>query len=180
MKGIVFTEFLQLVEDKFGLETVDEIIQNANLATDGAYTSVGNYEFSEMLSLMNNLSERTNLSRDDLFRLYSEHFFNVLLESYPFLINKFTDPLELLSSIEGHIHVEVVKIYPDADLPTFEVIEKTETSLTMIYKSSKAMYSFGLGLMHKTFEHFNASASIEMQKLKDDGTIVKFIITKNE
>ncbi len=31
MKGIVFTEFLELVEHKFGLEVVDEIIEKSNL-----------------------------------------------------------------------------------------------------------------------------------------------------
>jgi len=31
MKGIVFTEFLELVENKFGLEMVDTIILNSNL-----------------------------------------------------------------------------------------------------------------------------------------------------
>jgi len=50
----------------------------------------------------------------------------------------------------------------------------------MIYRSSRAMYSFGRGLMNKTFEHFNSSATILMEKLKEDGTEVKFSITKNE
>jgi len=31
MKGIVFTEFLELVEDKFGLEMVDNIIESSDL-----------------------------------------------------------------------------------------------------------------------------------------------------
>ena len=31
MKGIVFTEFLEMVEDQFGLETVDDIIEAADL-----------------------------------------------------------------------------------------------------------------------------------------------------
>ncbi|MFT4982342.1 MAG: hypothetical protein ACI9UR_002213, partial [Bacteroidia bacterium] len=41
MKGIVFTEFLELVEDKFGLEVVNQIIDGCELETDGVYTSVG-------------------------------------------------------------------------------------------------------------------------------------------
>ena len=34
MKGIVFTEFLELVENKFGLEMVDTIILNSNYYID--------------------------------------------------------------------------------------------------------------------------------------------------
>lgn len=179
MKGIVFTEFLELVEEKFGLEMVDKIINQSNLESNGIYTSVGTYKFSEMLQLLQHLSAHTNISIDDLLLVYGEHFFSVLETSYPGLLAIYNDPIEMLASIENHIHVEVMKIYPDAELPTFEVIEKKDNSLQMIYKSSRAMHHFGLGLMNKTFEHFKTSATIELEKIKKDGTKVKFIITKN-
>ncbi len=179
MKGIVFTEFLDLVEDKFGLEMVDKIIQQSQLESNGIYTSVGTYKFSEMLQLLQHLSENTNISIDDLLLVYAEHFFSVLESSYPGLIATYNDPIEMLASIENHIHIEVRKIYPDAELPTFEVLNKTDNSLIMIYKSSRAMHHFGLGLMNKTFEHFNSTATIVLEKIKEDGTEVKFIINKN-
>ena len=179
MKGIVFTEFLELVEDKFGLEMVDSIIANSNLESNGVYTAVGTYSFSEILQLLQNLSDNTGISIDNLLLVYAEHFFGVIEDSYPGLLATYKDAIEMLSSIENHIHVEVKKIYPDAELPKFEVVEKTDKSLTMIYKSSRAMHHFGLGLMNKTFEHFNQTATIVLEKIKDDGTEVKFIINKN-
>lgn len=179
MKGIVFREFLELVEDKFGLEMLDTILNESDLESNGIYTSIGTYNFSEMLQLLQSLSAHTGISIDDLLLVYAEHFFSVIEESYPGLLASYKDPIEMLSSIENHIHVEVRKIYPDAELPTFEVEEKTVNSLVMIYKSSRAMHHFGLGLMNKTFEHFNSTASIILEKIKDDGTEVKFIINKN-
>jgi hypothetical protein len=179
MKGIVFTEFLELVEDKFGLEMVDNIISSSELESEGIYTSVGTYSFSEMLQLLEHLSHNTGISIDNLLLVYAEHFFSVIEDSYPGLLATYKDPIEMISSIEDHIHVEVRKIYPDAELPTFEVVEKTDTSLVMIYTSSRAMHHFGLGLMNKTFEHFNATATIALEKIKEDGTEVRFIINKN-
>jgi len=178
MKGIVFTEFLDLVEDKFGLETVDEIIEKSELKSNGVYTSIGTYEFSEMLQLLQHLSTKTKITIDELLLVYGEHLFSVLRDSYPGLVDAYKDPIEMLSSIENHIHVEVKKIYPDAELPSFEVREKSKDSLIMIYKSSRAMHHFGLGLMNKTFEHFNSQATIVLEKIKEDGTEVKFIINK--
>jgi len=180
MKGIVFTEFLDLVEAKFGLEMVDEIIEKSQLESKGIYTAIGTYEFSEMLQLLKHLSNNTNISIDNLLLVYGEHFFSVLETSYPGLLTTYKDPIDMLSSIENHIHVEVRKIYPDAELPTFKTIEKTDTSLIMIYKSSRAMHHFGLGLMNKTFEHFNSTAKIVLERIKEDGTEVKFIITENK
>lgn len=179
MKGIVFTEFLDLVEDKFGIEMVDKIITQSKLESEGVYTSIGTYKFSEMLQLLQNLSSNTGLSIDNLLLVYAEHFFSVLEESYPGLLATYKDPIEMLASIENHIHVEVKKIYPDAELPTFVVEDKKENSLIMVYKSSRAMHHFGLGLMNKTFEHFNSTAKIVLEKIKEDGTEVRFIITKN-
>ncbi len=180
MKGIIFTEFLDLVEKKFGLEMVDDILNKSNLESNGIYTSIGTYKFSEMLQLLQHLSANTQISIDDLLLVYAEHFFSVLEDSYPGLLATYSDPIEMLSSIEDHIHVEVRKIYPDAELPTFEIVEKTPNSLIMIYKSSRAMHHFGLGLMNKTFEHFNSTAKIELEKIKEDGTEVRFIVNKNK
>ena len=179
MKGIVFTEFLELVEEKFGLEMVDNIILSSDLESEGAYTAVGTYSFSEMLQLLQHLSANTGISIDNLLLVYAEHFFSVIEKSYPGLLATYKDPIEMISSIENHIHVEVRKIYPDAELPTVVVEEKSENDLTVIYKSSRAMHHFGLGLMNKTFEHFNATATIELQKIKEDGTEVRFVIHKN-
>ncbi|MGG6230727.1 heme NO-binding domain-containing protein [Tenacibaculum sp. SDUM215027] len=179
MKGIVFTEFLDLVEDKFGIEMVDKIIEQSELDSGGVYTAIGTYKFSEMLQLLESLSNNTGVSTDDLLLVYAEHFFSVIEDNYPGLLATYNDPIEMLSSIEDHIHVEVKKIYPDAELPTFLVEERSENSLVMLYKSSRAMHHFGLGLMNKTFEHFNSSAEIVLEKIKSDGTEVRFIINKN-
>lgn len=179
MKGIVFTEFLDLVEDKFGLQMVDTILEESNLESNGIYTSIGTYNFSEMLQLLQSLSSHTDILIDDLLLVYGEHFFSVINKSYSGLLATYKDPIEMLSSIEDHIHMEVRKIYPDAELPTFEIEEKTENSLVMIYKSGRAMHHFGLGLMNKTFKHFNSTASIVLEKIKEDGTEVRFIVNKN-
>ncbi|WP_439153268.1 heme NO-binding domain-containing protein [Winogradskyella sp.] len=176
MKGMIFTEFLDLVEEKYGLEVVDEIIEKSDLKSNGAYTSVGVYDFTEMLQLLQHLSMHTKLSIDKLLLLYGEHFFSVLLKRYPDFISAYKDPITLLASIENHIHVEVLKLYPDAELPTFNILEQTETSIIMIYKSSRAMHYFGKGIMHKTFEHFGSTASVILETLNENGTEVKFII----
>ena len=51
MKGIVFVQFVEMVEEKFGLATADRIIEQSKLSTNGAYTSVGTYDHTELLQL---------------------------------------------------------------------------------------------------------------------------------
>ncbi|NAS10444.1 heme NO-binding domain-containing protein [Poritiphilus flavus] len=179
MKGIVFTEFLEMVESKFGLEVADSIIENADLPSDGIYTSVGTYDFNEMVSLITNLSEEVGIPVDELIYTFGLYLFNSLSKAHPEVIQSYKSPLGLLYSIEDHIHVHVKKLYPDAQLPTFKILEKTDSSISMIYSSSRGLYRLAHGLIEKTFEHFKGSANITYDLLKDDGTEVKFVVVQD-
>ncbi|CAM3566866.1 heme NO-binding domain-containing protein [Zobellia roscoffensis] len=179
MKGIVFTEFLEMVEDKFGLETLDNIIENGNLPSEGIYTSVGTYDFNEMVTLITNLSEETKIPVGDLIYAFGLYLFAGLANSHPEVIKNYNTPLGLLYCIEDHIHVHVKKLYPDAELPSFKVLDKTDTTITMVYSSSRGLYRLAHGLIEKAFEHFGGTATITYDVLKEDGTEVKFDIVQN-
>ena len=179
MKGIVFTEFLEMVEEEFGLEVVDTIIEKAELPSEGVYTAVGTYDFNEMVSLLTQLSEQVSMSVNDLLYAFGLYLFNSLGKVHPEVIQNYNSPLALLNSIEDHIHVHVRKLYPDAELPRFKIIEKTDDSLSMIYSSSRGLYSLAHGLIQKTFEHFHGEADIAFTLLSEDGTEVRFDIVQH-
>ncbi|NHF58565.1 hypothetical protein FK220_004400 [Flavobacteriaceae bacterium TP-CH-4] len=179
MKGIVFTEFMEMVESKFGLEMVDTIIENGTLPSEGIYTSVGTYDFNEMVSLITQLSHETQLPAGDLIYSFGLYLFDSLGKAHPEVIQSYNSPLGLLYSIEDHIHVHVKKLYPDAELPTFKILEKTYTSISMVYSSSRGLYRLAHGLIEKTFVHFNGTADISYELLKEDGTEVKFDVVQN-
>ena len=179
MKGIVFTEFLEMVEQEFGLETVDYILYKSELKSNGVYTSVGTYDFFEMLSLISNLSEKVNIPVQDLIYAYGLYFFKVLHRQHPDIINYYKTPIDLLESVENHIHVEVRKLYPGAELPTFKIKKKDDKSMEMIYYSDRGLYMFAKALIEKTFEHYKKNATINYRLLKEDGTEVLFLISEN-
>jgi len=178
MKGIVFTEFLEMVEIHYGLAVVDTIIENADLPSQGVYTSVGTYDFNEMVSLLTNLSELQSISTEQLLRTFGNFLFDSLAKTHPEIIQSFSTPIGLLNSIEDHIHIHVLKLYPDAELPTFKILNKTATSISMIYSSSRALYALAHGLIEKTFKHFNTDATVSIDLLQPNGTEVKFEINQ--
>ena len=178
MKGIVFTGFLEVVEEKFGLETVDKIIENSKLKSKGVYTSVGTYDFSDMSSLLTNLSLETDIDTPTLIHTYGLYFFDTLAKGHPDIFDYYKTAFSLLAGIENHIHVHVRKIYPEAELPYFIVHEESTNKLILEYQSERAMYQFALGLMERTLEYFNEIASIDKELLKQDGTKVLFTLIK--
>lgn len=178
MKGIVFTEFLEMVEDRFGFLVTDKVIENAQVESKGAYTAVGTYDHQEMVRLVNSLSQEVNLPVNELFILYGQHFFHILVKSYPRFFNNVPTAFDFLKSIEDHIHVEVLKLYPDAELPRFVIEENGHNRLYMTYYSSRKLYKFAQGLIEGCLQHYKEEASVELELIENDGSVVKFTLRK--
>src|SRR5438445_13808374 len=120
MKGVVFTEFLEMVEERFSAEIADRIIEAADLPSGGAYTAVGTYDHHELLRIVSELSGVTQLPVAQLVRAFGKHLFARFVCLYPQFFEGAGNAFAFLLKIEDHIHVEVRKLYSDAELPRFE------------------------------------------------------------
>ncbi|MEM6802695.1 MAG: heme NO-binding domain-containing protein [Bacteroidota bacterium] len=179
MKGMVFTEFLEMVEDQFGFETADKIIENSDLASGGVYTSVGTYHHSEMVQLVSNLSKESEINIEDLLQAFGKHLFSQFASGYGRFFEDVTDSFKFLSGIENYIHVEVKKLYPDAELPTFEIETKSDNELIMLYKSERGFADFAQGLILGCITHFKEDVQIQREDL--NGTKeVRFTLQRNK
>ncbi len=176
MKGIVFTELCEMIEKEFGAATLNNVIDKSDLESKGVYSSVGTYKDQELVSLVTQLSNETKIASQDLVHAYGRYFFDVLKNNYSMFFDK-NDCFEFLKSIDNHIHVEVKKLYPDAELPTFSYIEEGRT-LKMNYSSPRHLSFFALGLMERTIEHYEEDIEIIRKDLNVDGSEVLFTLTK--
>ena len=83
MKGIVFREFIDMVEEQFSREILDRIIDLSHLATGGAYTAVGTYDHREIVELVGHLSGETGIAVPGLMRVFGQHLFGRFAQIYP-------------------------------------------------------------------------------------------------
>lgn len=167
MKGVVFTQFIEMMEEKFGFDTVDETLEKANVS--GVYTQAGNYPANELILLVEELSKITNIPVNDLVCAYGEYLFPVLIKIYPEPIKKYNNTFEFISNVDNVVHPEVKKLYPDSDLPEFEEISHDDKELKVIYKSNKPLMEFAKGLMLSCSKHYNENIEVTYEKpqLKD-------------
>jgi len=179
MKGIIFTEFIEMVEDKFGFEVADKIITSSNLPSGGAYTAVGTYDFDEMVQLVTNLSTKTGIGLSDLLFTFGDHLFGRFFSVYPHFFEGKKNTFDFLSELEDFIHVEVLKLYPDAQLPTIATEVKPDgSSMKMVYKSSRKMGDLALGLMTGCARHFKEDITVEKISEAEEGSVVTFLLAK--
>ena len=178
MKGIVFTEFIEMVEDKFGFEIADHIISKSELPSGGAYTAVGTYDFDEMLQLVTNLSQETSLEVPKLLNVFGNHLFERFYKIYPHFFEGNHSTFDFLSNIENYIHVEVLKLYPDAQLPTIDARMINTNTMELIYLSKRKMSDLANGLINGCINHFKENIEVKVKQIKKDGSEVLFTLIK--
>ena len=115
MKGIVFREFMEMVEATFGEEMLEALIAENDLPSGGVYTAVGTYDHQELVAMAITLSERTGLPVEALVEAFGNYLFGRFLELFPVFFNH-ESSFAFLDTVHDVVHVEVLKLYPDATL----------------------------------------------------------------
>ncbi|MFQ5631354.1 MAG: heme NO-binding domain-containing protein [bacterium] len=181
MKGLVFTEFFEMVEDNLAPELVDQMIENANLPSNGAYTSVGNYDYREMVELVSQLSTLTDVPVPELLRTFGKHLFGRFATLYPQFFEGIDTTFDALESVDGHIHVEVRKLYPNADFPSLECNRPEPGRMVLLYRSERPFADFAEGLIIGCAKHFEEKIDIQQEYLSNgERKVVRFTLTQNE
>lgn len=181
MKGIVFREFLDLVEDRFGLEIADRMIAESRIVTNGAYVATGTYDHGEMLSMVASLSHHTKIEAGELVKVYGQHLFAKLMGLAAGLTEVKQQGLyAFLGSIENKIHVDVRKIHPDAELPSFLTSRPNDGVLVLEYRSARPFADLAEGLIRGAIDYFAEPVSLQREDAgSQDGTAATFVLRKD-
>jgi hypothetical protein len=179
MKGIVFTQFLEMVEGTYGYEMVDYLLSNSDLPSKGAYTSIGTYDNQEMAILLGLLHQRTLMPIPTLLHIFGRYLFKGFTEVYPQFFAGHQSAFTFLESVENYIHVEVRKLYHDAELPRFSTKRLDDKTLELIYHSERRLSDLAEGLISASVDYFQDNAKIVSEWLSPRGDLVKFTIVKH-
>ena len=71
------------------------------------------------------------------------------MKSYGHMFVRIKDSFEMLQAVDQNIHLQVKMLYPEAELPKFEVSQLDDNTLKMIYKSERKMADLALGISMK-------------------------------
>lgn len=174
MKGIVFTEFMSFVEDAMGADMVDQIIDDCAgaLSTGGAYTAVGTYPCAEMGALLGALSRRSEKPACELLRGFGEALAATFVSAYPNYFEGAGDFFDFVERIDSYIHVEVLKLYPEAELPKFETLRRDDSEMILRYSSPRTLHDLAIGLFLATAAHYNENVDIHVATSEAPGEAI--------
>lgn len=160
MKGVIFTEFLDLVEASYGMEVVDQVLTKG-CPDDLGFTSVGTYDYRTLVSLVVELSATIGKPPQEVVFGFGKQLFHRLIEIYPDSTKGVNSTIGLVLKVEDVIHDEVLKLYADAEIPSFRFPVCENGVFQLEYISARPFADLAEGLLSTSIEHFGDDLEIE-------------------
>lgn len=146
MQGVIFTALADIVIEHHGMVVWQQTLDEVKLGSNGAYTRAQQYHDSEIVMLVASLSRRLALEPKVLLKWFGEHLFVKLHGGVPPEMVAQPDLHQFLLAVDQVIHKEVMRLYPNAYLPTFEY-EQQQSALVMHYRSKRQLCHVAEGLI---------------------------------
>ena len=178
MKGILFVEFIEFLEEHTDENTAQQIINQAELESQGGFSRVGLYDYQELIKLLVSAAERLDRPVNELLDGYSEHLMSMFNRDYPEFFEGATCAADILKNLDSHIHVQVQKLYPDAELPRFDY-EIINEQIHLSYHSPRPLANVAKSLTIACIKHFATGEKIISSEISEDETRAKFVIQRS-
>lgn len=137
MKGYIFTEFLEMVEEQFGLIMMDKIIMATQLESEGVYTSVGSYNQKELFQLINNLSNELNEETKTIMKITGERLYNTYINSFNKRLLSLEFQFSFIERLENYLRDETRKIFNNKEIFNTELVP-SENALIITFECNES------------------------------------------
>jgi hypothetical protein len=167
MKGIIFNLLEDVVISNHGEDTWDQLLATTGL--DGAYTSLGSYPDEQIQELVGAASRMLGLTSFEVLRWFGQQAIPLLFDRYPGFFSSQPSTRPFVLSVNSIIHPEVRKVYPGADVPTFEFLQAPNGDLMMGYRSPRRLCALAQGFIEGAATHYGETVFFEHRECMHKG-----------
>ncbi len=171
MSGLIFVSFIQMIEENFGLEILQTIIEKGKLKSEGVYVRGDSYDKKEFFILLNALSSEINMSKRDILKMYGESLSDYLNDTYPeFFEGK--NLKSVLLNLNNVVTKDLKLIYRDIYLPVVNINEDGTKKVVIEFVCSAGRedvlegFIRGVGRLYSESFYLNKSINQVNQKMQ--------------
>jgi hypothetical protein len=157
MKGIILAELAEYAAATFPTA--------ADAAAARSYDARAVYSRGELVELAERLGEAAAVTPAELLRDFGVHLFARFAALYPVFFVEVESAIPFLVEINGYVHGEVQKIYPDAQLPRFDCARTADGGLEMTYLSDRELPDLAEGLIRGCIAHFGDPIEVRRESV---------------
>lgn len=163
MNGLLFTEFMEMVETTWSFDMVDTLIDRSQISSGGIYTAVGSYPQEEMLALINALADATETPTDQIERDFGQYLFRRFTLEYPHYFIGIRDCFQFLARIDEIAQIIVRKHFPDTDPPKI-IVEQSPGRLSLTNFPKSPFSQLAQGLIEGCIAHFGGGEVLHYEQ----------------
>jgi hypothetical protein len=169
MKGVIFNLLEEVVCEELGDESWESLLAITNIS--GAYTSLGSYDDSEMLALVNAAAAVTSQQPSEILRWFGNKAIPKLANRYPEFFDGVPTARDFILSVNTIIHPEVRKLYSGAGCPHFH-FSTAGNELLVGYQSARKLCDLAHGFIEGVAAYYHSPTVIRHQSCMNDGDAV--------
>ncbi len=171
MKGIIFNLLEDYIENTFGAGEYEEMLAGCPLSVEDPELIVGpgTYPDRDFLAMVNWLALRNNRQDDEILRSFGRYSIIRLAERYPQFFNAYENPRDFLKSVGFIHHIEIRKLYKDAQTPEFSAEDHGEGRMRLRYRSKRHLCAFVEGLIDGLAEQYGRPITREKTSCSQSG-----------
>ena len=178
MKGVIFNLFEAFVIENWGEETFEEILDECDLVTKEPFVGPGTYPDEDLLKIVGKAVEKLGIPLSDGVQAFGKWILPKLMEQVPENMTDFDHPKDFLQTVHDIIHVEVRKLYSDAEPPRFTYKDPAPNRLIILYQSKRRMYDLMDGLIDGVAEYFDCPIEFTRAlRQQEGGEVAEYELT---
>ena len=133
----------------------------------------------ELVALVEAYCAIADISQASALQSFGTWLFPRLLQAHPYIPGRRSDAFGLLEDLHDLVHVEVRKLYPDAELPVFDVTMEGDNRMVVLYESSRPLADLAQGLLIGCCDHFSETITVtRTPREHEDGLKARFILDR--
>jgi hypothetical protein len=158
VKGIIFNLAEEVVRGAYGEDAWDAVLEGAGL--DGSWTSLGSYPDEDLGKVVTSAAALLGVDETAVLKVVAQGAMPLLAQRYPHFFTRHGDASGFLLTLNDIIHPEVLKLYPGATPPTFDILQADDRSLTMSYTSGRHLCALAEGFIQGAATHYGQTVTL--------------------
>jgi len=177
MKGLFFTELVELVETDYGFAVLDQVIRTAVPPTDGVYTSMCSYNAEEFFGLVEALAVDMKQPSSTFLRSFGRHFFRCLLDRNEKLLDNYSSAIKALQDVNELVRATRIFSFEHRP-PKAEFAEVGPAAWQLTIRTKLPVQDIILGALEACIARYGEPLEVSRTDVQTDNTITtRFDIT---
>lgn len=166
MKGVVLLVLRRALMEE-GQAAADDVWDRTDLPPTPGKTE--DFEDADLHDLIRIAQDRLDGDDEAIARRLGRRAAAELAVEYPSFFTPYDSVIAFLQDLDDEIHPNVLKLFPDAEFPTFEARRSETDDLDILYRSERELCRLAEGLILGTADRYGEQVEIRQPECTHRG-----------